>query len=235
MIVIDLTFYYPQLATWACADPTRVWRKTSMDQFICKCLFLIIIHTDFCCCSIDKTNRIAAAWFILLVGSFTLVGFAEAAFVVTQGRWCRRQEMDRVSLRRTASLNVLIFRSSVQSPNTMSLVRVRFAIVGVLKELNCDWPKELMKISLMSTHQLLILTKILTYTAEFRLKSGNWVINTLLHSLNYGFFFFFKKKQVWSGKLWRRNQNLSQSFYIVGLGVSAQIVPGKDKHLLHPL
>lgn len=112
------------------------------------------------------------------------------------------------SLRRTASLNVLIFRSSVQSPhygesgtsqinlslsfwNTNLTVPsgaespVISACVGVLKELSCDWPKEPMESCLLSTHQLFILSKLPTYTAEFWLESGTRVIITLLHSLNY--------------------------------------------------
>lgn len=82
-----------------------------------------------------------------------------------------------MSLRRTVSPNVFIFSSSVQSPsygesgtsqiylslsfrNTSRTVAESPVIsaesdasVGVLKELNCDWPKELMEICLLLTHQ----------------------------------------------------------------------------------
>lgn len=102
---MDLTFYYPELARWACADPTRVWLQTSMDQFMFKHLISAVAA------SIKQT----AAWFLLLVWSCTLAGSAEAAFINHTGTMMQGQEMVWVSLRRTASLNVLLFRSSVQS------------------------------------------------------------------------------------------------------------------------
>lgn len=46
--LMDLTFYYPELARWACADPTSVTR----DQYGP----VYVQASDFCCCGIDKTD-----------------------------------------------------------------------------------------------------------------------------------------------------------------------------------
>lgn len=117
---MDLTFYYPELARWACADPTRVWLETSMDQFMFKHLISAVAA------SIKQT----AAWFLLLVWSCTLAGSAEAAFLNHTGTMMQGQEMVWVSLRRAAPLNVLLFRSSVQSLSYGESVRCAWVWVS---------------------------------------------------------------------------------------------------------
>lgn len=212
MNLTDLTFYYPELATLACADPTRVLLETSMDQFIFKHSFLILNYTDLCCCSIDKTSRIAAAWSLLLVWSCTFVGFAEAAFRIHTGTMIQGSgDGSGVS---TTDRYLLIFRSSLQSlsygesgtsqidlslsyKNTSGTLPTRAQSEQLsalsLAPLSAFWKSWAVIgrrswrrfVCLLLTHQLLILSKIPIYTEQFWLESRTRVISTLLHSLNY--------------------------------------------------
>lgn len=92
MKLMDLTIYHKEVEESARADLTKVWLQSSMDQLICKHLFLILNHKDFCCWGIDKRE-------LQLHGSSTctFVGSAETAFIIFTGTWCSGQQFRKSS------------------------------------------------------------------------------------------------------------------------------------------
>lgn len=139
--------------------------------------------SDFCCCSIDKTDscmvppaglKLHACW-ICRSGVYKShrdddAGSGDGLGVSTTDRFTECALIQVISTE--SELRRVWYESDVpefeflkhQSNRSYQSGNPQF---GVLKELNCDWSKELMEICLLLTHQLLILSKTATYTAEF--------------------------------------------------------------------